>query len=90
MLRPCQFLRCPVPYAALSSTAGKLNALLDLRTRKERVPSEVLKQYIRTEVMPILRATSLDRRHDSAEMRRFLGQLLRDSTFAAVDRKSVV
>ncbi|PBJ79169.1 hypothetical protein BCY84_03119 [Trypanosoma cruzi cruzi] len=84
MLRRCWIFYCPIQYTTLSSTAGKLNEILDLRVQKTPVPSEVLKQFIRTEVMPLLAGTSVDRRHDSSELRRFMGQLLRDSAFAAV------
>ncbi|KEG13594.1 hypothetical protein DQ04_00911060 [Trypanosoma grayi] len=84
MLRRCQLSRCLVQYAALSATAGKLNTLLEIPTKGQRTPREVLKQFIRAEVMPLLRGTTLDRRHDSAEVRRSLSQLLRDASFAAV------
>ncbi|RNC48694.1 hypothetical protein TcCL_NonESM01353, partial [Trypanosoma cruzi] len=84
MLRRCWIFYCPIQYTTLSSTAGKLNEILDLRVQKTPVHSEVLKQFIRTEVMPLLAGTSVDRRHDSSELRRFMGQLLRDSAFAAV------
>ncbi|RNF17289.1 uncharacterized protein Tco025E_04877 [Trypanosoma conorhini] len=84
MLRRCWLPRCLVQYAALSAAAGRLNALLDLRAQKQPVPADVLRQFLRTDVMPLLRGTVVDRRHDSAELRRSMSQLLRDAAFAAV------
>ncbi|RNF04892.1 hypothetical protein TraAM80_05030 [Trypanosoma rangeli] len=84
MLQRCWLPRCPVQYTALSAAAGQLNGLLDLRATKQPVPSDVLKQFLRTDVMPLLRGTTVDRRHDSSELRRLMSQLLRDSAFAAV------
>ncbi|ESL07141.1 hypothetical protein TRSC58_05176 [Trypanosoma rangeli SC58] len=84
MLRRCWLPRCPVQYTALSAAAGQLNGLLELRATKQPVRSDVLKQFLRTDVMPLLRGTTVDRRHDSSELRRLMSQLLRDSAFAAV------
>ncbi|KAH9593041.1 hypothetical protein LSM04_006044 [Trypanosoma melophagium] len=84
MLRRCQLTLCIVQYAALSTAAGKLNTMLDVKTNGRPVSSDALKQFIRADVMPILRGKVLDRRHDSSEVRRSMGQLLRDAAFAAV------
>ncbi|ORC91669.1 uncharacterized protein TM35_000052650 [Trypanosoma theileri] len=84
MLRRCPLTLCIVQYAALSTAASKLNTMLDIKTNGRPVSSDVLKQFIRADVMPLLKGKVLDRRHDSSEVRRFMGQLLRDAAFAAV------
>ncbi|KAG8342951.1 hypothetical protein TRVL_06219 [Trypanosoma vivax] len=76
--------RCFVQFHSLASTTEKLNDMLDLRRRAKPMQPEALKQYLNNAVIPVLRSTKLDRRHDSSVVRRSMAQLLRDATFAAV------
>lgn len=84
MLKQCLLQRCLVQYRSLMSVADKLNGMLDTRQGKGFTPRETLKNHLRSEVMPLLKGTKLDRRHDSITFRRSMSQLVRDAAFAAV------
>ncbi|XQJ28057.1 hypothetical protein NXY56_004066 [Leishmania guyanensis] len=73
-----------VTATAITDAATKLNALLDMTNRTHPVPHGEMKRFLKTEVMPILAGTELDRRGNSTDLRHFLGQLTRDAAFAAV------
>ncbi|TPP47568.1 hypothetical protein CGC21_31050 [Leishmania donovani] len=73
-----------VTAAAITDAATKLNALLDMKNRTHPVPHGEIKRFLKTEVMPVLAGTELDRRGNSTDLRHFLGQLTRDAAFAAV------
>ncbi|CAG9576685.1 conserved hypothetical protein [Leishmania major strain Friedlin] len=73
-----------VTAAAITDAATKLNALLDIKHRTHPAPQGEIKRFLKTEVMPVLAGTELDRRGNSTDLRHFLGQLTRDAAFAAV------
>nr|CCD13800.1 unnamed protein product [Trypanosoma congolense IL3000] len=84
MFSRCGASRCLVHYRSLASAVEKLNDMLDVRHGRELTPRDTIKQHLRTEVMPLLKGTKIDRRHNSAMFRRSMSQLVRDAAFAAV------
>ncbi|EPY24698.1 hypothetical protein STCU_07050, partial [Strigomonas culicis] len=64
--------------------AAELNDLVNMAETKKPVEQDVLKDFLKRNVFPVLQGTSLDRRGNTNEMRFLLGRIIRDASFSAV------